>query len=342
MKKTNFSINKAAQLLCLTVGLTVSSSAMAGAIIYNTGDATTATVALGVNDLGHLNVTTGNIAANASATGLSTKMTDPVTGVEGWYDATSPGCLCEGWGVAASGVSGYANEALGTANLTLDSFTSTSSTATSAVHLTSMAGLSVTHEYQVSASTNLFEAVVTITNNSLVTMTDTRYRRVMDWDIPFNEFSEYVTIQGTATTTDLLASSNNGFASSDPLSGGVVDLFGCGINVDFVDCGTSDHGALFDFGFGDLLAGESITFSIFYGAAANEADALSALGTVGAELFSLGQESGDPLGGTPATFIFAFSGVGGEPIIPTPEPGMLALMGIGLAAVAVRRRKRQA
>ena len=205
-----------------------------------------------------------------------------------------------------------------------------------------MPDLSVTHAYKVSASTDLFEAVVTITNNSLVTMTDTRYRRVMDWDIPFDEFREYVTIQGTATTTDLLASSDNGFATANPLGGGVTDIAGCGITVDFTDCGIADHGALFDFGFGDLAAGESLTFSIFYGASANEKDALSALGTVGAELFSLGQESGDPVTGTPATFIFGFSGVGGVPIIPTPAPGVLALMSIGLVGVAVRRRKRQA
>jgi type IV pilus assembly protein PilY1 len=335
MKKTTF--NKTMQLLCITAGLAVSSSAMAGAVIFNTGNAATATVALGVNELGHLNTTTGNVAVNAGATGVAYKMADG-----SFYDATSPGCLCEGWGVAANGVSGYANVAAGTSNLSLDSFSSTSSTATSAVHLTSMPGLSVTQEYKVSASSSLFEAVVTITNNTAATMTDVMYRRAMDWDIPFDEFNEYVTIRGTATTTELIRSSDNGFASSNPLAvGDVYDLAGCGLG-DFVDCGTADHGAVFDFGFGDLAAGESKVFSIFYGAAANEASALAALGTVGAELYSLGQESGDPAGGTPATFIFAFSGVGGEILIPTPEPSILALMGIGLAGVAVRRRKRQA
>lgn len=339
MKTTRYNLAKAT--LFVALGLAASGSAMADAIIYNTGDALTATVALGVNDLGHLNTTDGNITVNASATGLATKIGGD------WLDATAPGCLCEGWGVAADGVSGYANESAGTFNLSLDSFGSTASTATSSVFLTSMPDLSVTHAYKVSASSDLFEAVVTITNSSDVTMTDTRYRRAMDWDIPFDEFSEYVTITGTGTTTDLLASSDNGFATSDPLGGGISDLAGCGITTDFVDCGTADHGAVFDFGFGDLLAGESHSFSIFYGASVDEASALAALGVVGAELFSLGQESGDPVGGTPATFIFAFAGVGGTVIIPppptgAPEPGILALMGMGLLGMAVRRRQRQA
>lgn len=338
MKNKHFNLNKTAQLLCLTAGLGIGSSAMADAIIYNTGDALTATIALGINDLGHLNTTDGNITVNASATGLAYRMPDG-----NFYDATAPGCLCEGWGAAANGVSGYANEHVGTSGLTLDSFASASSTATSVVHLTSLPGLTVTHEYKVSASTSLFEAVVTLTNSTGADMTDTRYRRVMDWDIPFFEFSEFVTIRGTGTTTDLIASSDNGFATSDPLGGGVTDLNGCGITVDFADCGPDDHGALFDFGFGDLAAGESHSFSIFYGATGDEASALAALGVVGAELFSLGQESGDPAGGTPATFVFGFAGVGGTVIIPTPEPGILALMSVGLlGAVATRRRKRQA
>ena len=65
MKKKNFSLNKMAQLLCLTAGLTVSGSAMAGAVIFNTGDVNTATIALGVNELGHLNTSTSIVQAAA-------------------------------------------------------------------------------------------------------------------------------------------------------------------------------------------------------------------------------------------------------------------------------------
>ena len=49
MKTNTFNLKKTAQLLCIAAGLSVSSSVMAGTVIYNTGHAATATVALGVN-----------------------------------------------------------------------------------------------------------------------------------------------------------------------------------------------------------------------------------------------------------------------------------------------------
>ena len=57
-------------------------------------------------------------------------------------------------------------------------------------------------------------------------------------------------------------------------------------------------------------------FNIYYGAAEDEIRAIAALGSVGAEAYSLGQTATDPASGTPNTFIFAFSAVGGEPIFP--------------------------
>jgi type IV pilus assembly protein PilY1 len=293
-------------------------------------------IRLGVNDEGHLNIFAPGIAINTSFVGLTYLPTG---------DATSPGCLCEGWGVSANGVSGYANVSVdGVVNLTVDSFTSTASTATSVVHLSSLPGLSVKQEYFPSSAPGaLFEDKVTITNTTGATATDVRYTRVMDWDVPPTEFSEFVTIGGLPAT-NVLFTSDNGFATANPLGTGRGDIGGCPVSANFTDCGASDHGALFDFGFGALADGESRSFSIFYGATPTESGAFAALGAVGAEVYSLGQSNtvGGPTDGTPATYIFAFKGVGGTPVPPVdavPEPGTLLLMGSGLVGFLKMRRK---
>jgi hypothetical protein len=67
------------------------------------------------------------------------------------------------------------------------------------------------------------------------------------------------------------------------------------------------------------------------------------LGTVGAELYSLGQNN-HPAHNDEETFIFGFKGVGGVIIVP-PPPGVpdagstAALLGSGLLGLAALRRK---
>ena len=68
---------------------------------------------------------------------------------------------------------------------------------------------------------------------------------------------------------------------------------------EFVDLGSGgvfpappdDHGGLYDFGFGAVAPGESKVFSVLYGAAPGETEAVAELGKVGAQLYSLGQSS---------------------------------------------------
>lgn len=317
-------------LLAATVMAAPSASAHpANAIISN------GTIQLGVWDEGHLNVPGG---APSSETGTTTVgLRYLPTGAE----ATAPGCLCEGWGAAdaISGVTGHANEAAGgVTNLTPVSFTSDARSAVSVVDVGTT--LRVTHDYHPSATPNLYEVDVTVENIS-ASPVDLRYRRVMDWDVEPTAFSEFVTIQGTAGATDVLFASNNGFASANPLAG-PSDIGSIG---DFVDAGPTDHGALFDFGFGALDAGATKSFRTYYGAAANEADALAALGAVGAEVYSLGQPSStDPKVGDPNTFIFAFAGVGGVPvggvnvdvdIKPGSDPNSIKLTNKGVVPVAI-------
>ncbi len=319
----------------------VASTADAQAIITNGSG-----IYLGINPLGNLNVPdgTGGISltpTNSSYIGLY------YSGIDG--DATSPGCLCEGFGVAGNGVSGYAGIDIGGyVNLSQTSFASTASTATSIVTMTSLPDLQLTQQFQPSASTALMENVVTITNTGASTITDVRYNRTMDWDIPPTTFDEYTTVQGWPAA-NLLYTSDNGFAAPDPMALPSAYMYGTPLNANFSHAGPYDHGAFFTFAFGDLAPGESIDFSIFYGAATSEAAAFAALGTVGAEVYSYGQPNPAAIAGAvfpigePVTFIFGFSGVGGTPVPPptVPEPSTIFLMGAGLLGlVAVIRRKR--
>ena len=301
-------------------------------------------VALGVGDLGQLNVAGGN-ADVTGITGVGLRYISE--GVE--YESTFHGCECEGWGVAAGGTSGYANNAVGTAGLSLISFDSTATTATS---ITTMGGLlQITHNFALAAETdNLFRVAVTIENISGADIANLLYRRTFDWDASPTPFNEFVTIGGTAGATAVLAANDNGFCSSNPLETCSPNF---GNSGDFTAAGPNDIGANFDFDFGALLTGETFSFEIFYGGAANRNAALSALASVGAEVYSFGWSGldvdqdgfGDANGEITPTFIFGFAGVGGTVIIdptdPTPvsAPASLLLFATGFLALIARRKR---
>jgi hypothetical protein len=280
------------------------------------------TVQLGVHPFGHLNVPGGSPSSQMGETTVGLRF------IPTNADVISPACDCEGWGVAdaETGLTAYANqnEIPNVNNLAVQSFASSATTATSVVTDTPIEGnpsFRVTHAFAPTPVTaNLYEVTVSIENLRDSAIADLRYRRVMDWDVEPTAFSEFVTIDGSAPP-ELRYSNNNGFATANPLGSRTAGIPAADLEVSkpegepfepLNDAGPKDHGAMFDFGFGSLPAGETKTFTFYYGAAATETAALAAIEAVGAELYSLGQPNteGGASGGTPNTAIFAYASPG--------------------------------
>jgi Bacterial Ig-like domain (group 1) len=310
-------------LLVSSIFLAAAPQAMAGETITN------GVVKLGVNDLGQLNFSDPD-------TGEFTGVTYVPTG----NDGTRAGCPCEGWGAGAGDGSGNpvfqgrANNFSGIDGVSLVSFTSNPAMteATSIVDVLNGAtpALRVTHHFFPSPTTpNLYQIDITLKNLTGAPLMETRYERIMDWDIEPTPFSEFVTInRGSPAPTNLFYSDDNGFSDNYPFTfaaEGDGPLDPSTVNTSYVDKGPDDHGARFTFDFGTLAAGEEKTFILFYGAAGNEPDANTAVSAAALEMFSYGQpSSSDPSVGTPNTFIWGFRAVGGTPVIPptltlTPE-----------------------
>jgi len=266
-------------------------------------------VGMGITQWGDLNVANQAPSAQGTATyGLRYLPTD--------NEFAGPGCPCEGWGVAdsISGADGYADEYTGTSGLNLVSFTHSATTATSEVTIGT--AFDVTNAYSpVPGVPDLFQDQVTIENISGATLGDVVYRRLVDWDMEPTAFDEYVTVEGYGNSPALVGTTNDGFDSADPLS--ASDNLGATGN--FVQYGPLDQGAQFNFDFGSLAAGSSITFTEFYGAADNQSDSYNDLAAVGAEAYSLGEPSSST-DGTPNTAILGFSGIGGSPLTYPPSP----------------------
>ncbi|MFC7358893.1 Ig-like domain-containing protein [Nocardioides astragali] len=271
-------------------------------------------VRLGIHAEGHLNVP-GYEASSGTGTSTVGLRYMPTNA-----DSLSPGCECEGWGVADVGrdVGGSANESWGgVRGLSLVNAGFDDDSGTSIVRAGPLGELTVRHDFVPAPETpNLYRVDVTVTNSTSSLggllggyygpLTPT-YRRVMDWDVEPTAFSEFVTIdaEGGALPREVVAATNDGFADPDPRSP-ATDLGGVGL---FTDLGPDDHGALFDVQLPELDPGESTFFTMWYGAAETSAVALAALGAVGADAWSLA-EPDVPDGatvGSPNTFAFGLA-----------------------------------
>ena len=322
-----------------------------GGIIYNSTTEADVKIALGVNPQGHLGYSAGNIANNASVTGIAYKFqigdisthgdNDPLTSTQ-WYDATSPGCQCEGWsagGTDSRGRTFHGDASIdngGIENIEVKSFVVDETSMESVVWIKDTSGnyvLEVKHVYSPApiATDRLFEVLVTMTNISGSTIQNVRYNRTMDWDIPPTEFSEIVTIVGvddskaSASKPRVHRSGNNGFRDPDVHSGwswhwggSAYTRSGAPMTSDMNRYGPHDHGFTVTFEFDELLCGEAHSFKTYYGAAGTRELMIDAFDDESVPLYSLGEHN-DTTAST-VTYGYGFKGVSGTALAPTlPE-----------------------
>lgn len=271
------------------------------------------TVMLGVHDNGYLNIECPAIKPSmglwgTSLVGLRLMSTNG--------EASAPGAPCEGWGVAnadpAALITAHASRCGTTANVVAAPLTVQPTApfdrATSVVTVGNT--FRVVHRFTPSPLTPfLYRVDVAIQNIGRTTVKDLRYTRGIDYDVPPNTFSEYITLAGTSPL--LVGWNNNGFTSLDPLA--MHPTTG-----PMTDNGPGDLGSHMDFRLGSLAAGATRSFVTYYGAAPTERQALNALALVGAGLYSLGQPNyligspwpaplpgpDGPLLGVPNTFMY--------------------------------------
>lgn len=249
-------------------------------------------------------------------------------------DAITPGCLCEGWGAAADGngnFGDYGNS--GTQGIASATFTPGGpDTATSTVLLTN--GLKVVHDYSPAAGGLLFRVLVTLTNTTMSPMTDVRYARTLDWDVPPGHFTDdFTTIYGgspSGPAGNVFHTSLNPFAFPNPMV--TRGTFPDQNRVDE----PGDLGAYFILKFGNLASGASISFDTYIGAADTKDQLLAALGSVGVEAYSYSFDNDRR-----ETFGWGFKGLGLPPAPLIPEPSTYALMGLGLVGLGVFRRRQK-
>lgn len=249
-------------------------------------------------------------------------------------DAITPGCLCEGWGASAGGSAGYtyggSRSGLTSGTTTATVLSGPTLAASSIVSMSN--GLEVTHTYSYAAGGVLFKVHVAMKNATAGSLSDVRYARTLDWDVPPGHFSDdFTTVRFSGIGGKLFSTSTDPFAVPDPLVTRSQDQ-----DINITDT-PGDKGSFFIFKFGDLAAGEMTEFDTYIGAGRTTKELVDALNGVGAEAYSYTFDND-----TPATYGYGFVGIGLPPVEHVPEPGTLALASLALLGLGGMRRRKSA
>jgi protocatechuate 3,4-dioxygenase beta subunit len=204
-------------------------------------------------------------------------------------DVLARGCACEGWGVAdaRSGARGWVSADLGSSGVLSQTFrlrpaqAMASSTVVAGTDSYSQdQTFRVTHETLPSSDPRAALVRVSITNISNNAV-DLRYRRTIDWDAS-PSFDDIITTRG-AGVPELAFTSNDGFASPDPLAPRSTR----GAVGDVTRYGPKDQGTLLDFEFGELLSGATRSFTLAFGAANSQPEAEGVIAAINAKAYSM-------------------------------------------------------
>ena len=248
-----------------------SATSQPGAILDN------GTVQLGVSPLGNLIVPGGTPSAGSGTERVGVRLI--ATNEEG-LAATQE---LEGWGIAwsgqTSGTSGFASVTAADAStpgLTLESFTTAGSPVTSEANSSVVAGgmIRVEHEFKPNSySPNTYWVHVQLTNLGAEPMTLT-YRRVLGWDVEPTPASEFVTAGSWCSWCG-----NDVLTTDNPLVGAnpVVPATGAPAIAPFTDVGPGNKGITFEHRGLVIEPGGNVWFTLFIGAAPDEATGIAAL-----------------------------------------------------------------
>ena len=290
-------------------------------------------IKLGINKRGNLIINTAD-----DRVGLAFE-------VDGSFrEVLNHGCLREGFGVSATKKSDQEEFWGGVVDIqgcfypsfegniiAASQIVSTEKTAITVADVTT-GPIKVTHDFHPSCHTKrLFEVTVTIENTSHnETLTDLRYRRVMDWDagrdLPGGRFTnECLSLLYDAASDPKYVeyANDNGFSGPNPLvPASSLRLDSCPDNCPaggVKDYGPFDQGSVFNFLFRqcgkniELPPRSTLSFNIYYGAAPNKNKADTAVRAVGATIVSYASIPDEKTGSckfadnaNPYVFIFAF------------------------------------